>query len=184
MPEAGWYELFVEFERAAGAHELARVDLRVGEPGQGTRATLIPDLGPARAGETLVSLLGANAIRAGERADLGLHIADARTGAGVTTLRPYLAAAAHIVILDDSVTRFGHAHGSDARAVRQTGARHEAAGHSMQGEHAGHAAPVGAIGPNIVFSHTFEAPGRYRLWAQFMPDRGEVQTVSFVVAVR
>jgi hypothetical protein len=44
------------------------------------------------------------------------------------------------------------------------------------------AAPPASFGPDLAFSHTFAAPGLYKVWLQFQAA-GQVQTVAWVVEV-
>jgi hypothetical protein len=92
-----------------------------------------------------------------------LHLTDAATGEPVRDLRPYLGEAAHVVILSEDGHAFAHTPGE---AVGATEA---------------HADGAAEYGPDIAFHHTFQAPGLYKLWAQFQTHDGRVVTANFVV---
>ncbi len=170
--EPGIYVGFLEAERRAGEQILERFEISVGDEST-ARGTLSPDTKPVLVGDHLVSLSLPRNIRAGETTSLRLRVARIDTGAGVTDLRPYLGAAAHVVILDAAAQDFGHAHAADAR--REPG---------EHGDHHAHPAPTRAsLGPDLDFSHIFPKPGLYRLWAQYLPGDGDVRTASFTVSV-
>ena len=176
FPHDGRYYLFLEFQRAGGETIVARESLVLGHD-TAPLARLAEDPTPATFEDLAVSLQVPDRLVPGAEATFSVHVTDAATGEGVTTLTPYLAAAAHVVLVDSTATWFGHAHGA-------------ASGASAGGTHAMHGGDRGyeqrstqRFGPDIEFAHVFPASGTYRLWVQFgKPDRTLV-TVSFDMRV-
>lgn len=84
----------------------------------------------------------------------------------VTDLRPYLGALAHLAIFLQGATASAHNHGGGPEFAPFAGLQ-----------------PVPNYGgPKIYFEHTFQEPGRYRIFSQF--QRGDtVYTVPFDVEV-
>lgn len=93
--------------------------------------------------------------RAGNAGTLTFHLADARTGAPVSDLEPYLGAPGHLVIASADLSAVMHSHPEDAVST----------------------------GPAVTFEAVFPRPGRYKMWAQFQRV-GSVVTAPFVVDVR
>ncbi|MDW7709566.1 MAG: hypothetical protein SCH98_03765 [Deferrisomatales bacterium] len=87
-------------------------------------------------------------------------------GEPVTDLRPYLGALAHLAIFRQGATASSHNHGGGPEFAPFAGLQ-----------------PVPNYGgPKIYFEHTFEEPGRYRIYTQF--QRGEtLYTLPFDVEV-
>jgi Cu+-exporting ATPase len=102
---------------------------------------------------------------AGETSELSFSFTDARTGRPVDDLRPYLAAAGHVVVMRAEATTFAHEHADvedeDGNPV--------------------FALPGQAFGPELDVHAEFETPGVYRLWGQFRLADGSVLTVPFTV---
>lgn len=85
---------------------------------------------------------------------LRFQLTDAKTGAPVSDLEPYLGAAGHMLLVSDDASTAIHAH------------------------------PEGGptSGPAVTFEPTFPAAGLYKLWVQFQ-RKGQVVTAPFVIAV-
>jgi Cu+-exporting ATPase len=132
--------------------------------------------GPAPAAETLepsartqvvdgvrVELTGDAVV--GEASELTFAFTDARTGRPVDDLRPYLAAAGHVVVMREDAATFAHEHADvedeDGNPV--------------------FALPGQEFGPELDVHAEFETPGLYRLWGQFRLADGSVLTVPFTV---
>lgn len=102
------------------------------------------------------------------RSRFTFRFADAATGRPVTGLRPYLAAAGHVVIMSAGGETFAHEHAetedADGRPV--------------------FALPGQTYGPELDLHADFPRPGRYRLWGQFRLADGQVITVPFTVEAR
>ena len=109
FPTAGRYTLHAEFKRVA---QMADV-VAVGHAVVGNPATVPAE--PVRESGRVQVLDGvrvelAGEAEAGHRSRLTYRFTDAATGAPITTLRPYLAAAGHIAILREDGTAFAHEH--------------------------------------------------------------------------
>ena len=102
----------------------------------------------------------------GTGSDLAFSFADAGTGRPLNDLRPYLAAAGHVVIMREGAETFAHEH-ADVE--------------TDDGEPV-FALPGQQFGPRLDVHTTFQTPGLYRLWAQFRLADGHVITVPFTVA--
>ncbi len=171
LPRAGTYRLYNEFQHE-GRTILDRRELTVGGEA-GTAAVLSPDASPKTVADTTISLTGPEEIRAGEEATF--RFAVTRDGQPVTTLAPYLGAAAHVATVAEDGSDFAHTHGE---AVEAAG-RDEDVDEGAEDEH-----PVpAAFGPKVAFTHTFAEPGLYKVWGEFN-QHGEVITVPFVIEVR
>jgi Cu+-exporting ATPase len=167
FPQAGDYVLYDEFELAGKGDEYHRFDLRVGGSGSAD-AQLTPDLAPQQVSNYTVQIDAKGEIKAGELSSFVVTIE--QNGALTTDLAPYLGAASHVVVLDESAGAFAHVH-----AV--------AGNTPPQGDMAEMGGPPASFGPTISFSHRFEEPGLYKVWSQFNHN-GQVQTVSWVVEAR
>ena len=99
-------------------------------------------------------------------------MADGQPANGLTQ---YLGADAHVAVVSADSSRFAHTHGETAGAA----GHQETGGHDDDGAHASGE----SVGPAIAFTHTFDAPGLYKVWGQFNRN-GTVITVPFVVEVR
>ena len=97
--------------------------------------------------------------------DLTFSLADARTGQPLRNLRPYLAAAGHVVIMRADGQTFAHEH-ADVR---------DSSGAPV------FALPGTTFGPDLPVHAHFDTPGTYRLWGQFRLGSGQVITVPFTV---
>jgi Cu+-exporting ATPase len=104
-------------------------------------------------------------IQAGGTSDLHFHLRDAATGAPLTSLQPYLAAAGHVVIMRADGQTFTHAH-ADVR--------------DKDGSPV-FALPGQRFGPDLTVHAAFPTPGLYQVWGQFRLDSGDVVTVPFTV---
>ena len=166
FPTAGRYVINTEFRRDG---EMADIHDR--------QVITIPGTSPAAAPLTLsprsqtvygvrVELRG-NA-KVGQASDLTLTVADAATGRPLDNLRPYLAAAGHVIIIRADAATFAHQHAdvedSQGRPV--------------------FALPGQRFGPELPFRCHFDTPGLYRLWAQFETAGGHVVTAPFTVSAR
>ena len=89
---------------------------------------------------------------------LTVTLADAKTGAAITDLQPYLGAMGHMVLVHEDGVTYVHSHPDDTRS------------------------DVGRDGV-VPFVARFAKAGRYRCWAQFQRG-GKVLTTDFVVEVK
>jgi P-type Cu+ transporter len=167
LPTAGRYLVHTEFRRQGEmANVLDRTTLEV--------AGAQPPLVPAAAGEVrsatehgVTVTLSGDAV-AGATSDLDLAFTDARTGAPIRGLRPYLGAAGHVVILRQDGARFAHAHAETT----------DSRGRPV------FALPGKTFGPELDLHTRIETPGVYRLWGQFRLADGTVITTPFTVRAR
>jgi P-type Cu+ transporter len=194
FPAPGDYLLFAEFQRGGGQGAapqtvLLRDTLAVGEAGSAPAAgplsidrapRVLPATGPT--GGVRVALQGAGHVHAGEPVPLTFRLEEAATGEPLRDLRPYLGAAAHVVVLGENGATFAHTHGEAHTAGEVApSATHGGPAGSPAGAPDSHGATSGAFGPEIEFHHTFPAPGRYKVWGQFQTSAGEVVTADFVL---
>ena len=108
--------------------------------------------------------LGGDAV-VGEPSDLHFVFRDARSGAPVDDLQPFLAAAGHVVVMRADGRTFAHEHAE----VEDDRGRPV------------FAIPGQTFGPELDVHAQFDAPGIYQLWGQFRLASGEVLTVPFTV---
>jgi len=101
--------------------------------------------------------LDASQLKAGRASPLRVEIADARTGAPVTDLEPYLGAPGHLLVVSQDGTAAIHGHPDDVPGQVNRG-------------------------PAVTFDPVLPAPGTYKLWVQFQ-RKGQVVTAPFVVQV-
>jgi len=128
---------------------------------QGYRGSLFPariDLTPdSTLDKTLDGVrvkLDVSGVRAGREAVLRFSLADAKSGAELSDLEPFLGAPGHMLIVNADLTEADHVHPEEP-ATR---------------------------GPVITFQPLMPAPGTYKLWFQFQ-RHGMVTTVPFVIVV-
>ena len=98
--------------------------------------------------------LDVSGLRAGKEAMLRFSLADAKSGAALSDLEPFLGAPGHMLIVNADLTEADHVHPEEP-ATR---------------------------GPVITFQPLMPAAGTYKLWLQFQ-RHGTVTTVPFVIAV-
>lgn len=183
FPEAGTYVLYDEFKRGEQT-VLDRRELEVGGAAEGPgEASLEPDTEPKTVGGLTVSLEAPAQIRAGREATF-TYTLEKEDGAPADDLEPYLGAASHVAIVSEDTREFAHTHGEDVGGASDEDSG--SGGHGHGGEDVGHGESHGGegqtFGPQIAFTHTFEEPGAYKIWAQFN-HHGEVVDVPFVVEV-
>ena len=166
FPTPGRYTIHAEFKRQGQlADVIASTEAAVDDDGT-------PDQPLRESGRVQV----VNGIRvelvgdaeAGHRSRLTYRFTDAHTGAPITTLRPYLAAAGHIVIMPAGGHGFAHEHAEMT----------DAAGRTV------FALPSQTFGPELDVHAAFPNAGLYRLWGQFRTADGAVITTTFTVDAR
>jgi Cu+-exporting ATPase len=106
-------------------------------------------------------------LRTGEASDLHFSFADAATGAPLDDLRPYLAAAGHLIVMRADGETFAHEHADET----------DADGDPV------FALPGERFGPVLDAHATFASPGLHQVWAQFRLADESVITVPFTVEV-
>ncbi|SFK57723.1 heavy metal translocating P-type ATPase [Geodermatophilus ruber] len=166
FPTAGSYRIDTEFRRQGemgDVHDVATLTV------DGPAPAAVPvEAGPRiRVVDGVRVQLEGDAV-AGETSDLRFSFTDATTGRPLTDLRPYLAAAGHVVVMRGDGTTFAHEH-ADVE---------DADGDPV------FALPGQEFGPELDVHAAFPTPGPYRLWGQFRLADGSVLTVPFTVAAR
>ncbi len=163
FPAPGRYLIHTEFRRRGAMNDLVeRHEVVV----DGLQPRSAPDTTPSPRTQTVggiqVTLEGD-----AERGDntFTYRFTDAATGEPITGLRPYLAAAGHIVVmpLDGSGFAHEHAEADDARGRPVF------------------ALPSQRFGPELTVHTDLPRPGLYRLWGQFRTADGHVITSTFTV---
>jgi Cu+-exporting ATPase len=104
-------------------------------------------------------------VHAGGTSDLRFRFRDVHTGRPVTDLRPYLAAAGHVVVMRADGQTFAHEH-ADVR---------DEDGNPV------FALPGQRFGPDLDLHADFATPGLYQVWGQFRLASGDVITAPFTV---
>jgi YHS domain-containing protein len=194
FPAGGEYTLYFDFTPKGSPQQVVPVKVTA----SGTPKTAVPLKVDAGTPKTIdgftVALDTEGAIKAGGKAHMSFTIS--QDGKPVTTLRPYLGAMGHLVIISEDGTQFVHAHPHE-------GGEHGADGHDAHGghgadakkdEHADHggappkAADAGKSmgGPKVDFEAHFKQPGTYKAWAQFnvgTAEKERVLTVPFTFTV-
>jgi Cu+-exporting ATPase len=168
FPTVGDYRLYAEFAVAGHGDETHRFNLRAGDTAS-SAAPLVVNLGPQTDGALTATRQPVGRARAGQPAGFTVQVVE-NGGQQVTDLAPYLGAASHVVVLDAQARNFAHVH-AVAGDMPPTGME------TMD------QAPPARFGPTLAFSHTFPAPGLYKVWVQFA-RAGQVHTVAWVVPVQ
>ncbi|MBX6381871.1 MAG: copper-translocating P-type ATPase [Microbispora sp.] len=168
FPTEGRYTIHSEFRlRGQMTDVLDRKEITVGRPDAfASPAAASPSPREQIAGGLRVTLIGE--AEAGGRSDFTFRFADAATGRPVSGLRPYLAAAGHVVIMPLDGEGFAHEH-AEAEDDR---------GRPV------FALPGQTFGPELGLHARFPRPGLYRMWGQFRDPRGRVLTTAFTVEAR
>jgi hypothetical protein len=167
LPRPGYYKVYSDFLPVGGTPQVVPgvlVTAGATRDLAAAAAHLIPDAGAPRvAGDMRISLaLPPGGLVAGRDEKLHYTVVDARNGAPVTDLEPYLAAFGHTLVLSEDTLHYVHAH--PVELLPDGGA--QARG-----------------GPELTFKALLPRPGRYRVWTQ-LKRRGVVSTVAFTVDVK
>jgi Cu+-exporting ATPase len=164
FPTAGRYSLHAEFKRVGQMADVVAVGHAVvGDPST-VPAEPVRESGRVQVLDGVrVELTGE--AEAGHRSRLTYRFTDAATGAPITTLRPFLAAAGHIATLREDGSAFAHEHAE----VK------DADGNPV------FALPGQTFGPDLDVHANFPRAGLYRLWGQFRTADGTVVTTTFTV---
>ncbi|HEX7173651.1 MAG TPA: heavy metal-binding domain-containing protein, partial [Pyrinomonadaceae bacterium] len=168
LPREGSYKLHSDFFPAGGTPQLVHQELATANHRSTPRhvapaaVILTPDTTLTKALDGMhISLeLGANdgAPAAGVIVPLKFRLADARTGAPVRDLEPYLGAWGHTLILNADQSHYLHSHPTEMLSDGYDPARSRG-------------------GPEVEFKAMFPEAGDYRIWTQFQ-RAGRVTTVS------
>jgi P-type Cu+ transporter len=164
FPTAGRYLLHTELRRRGAMTDLIeRHEVVVGDPSTVDTVVLQPTPREQVVDSVRVTLHGD--VEVGDDSELTFTFADAVTGAPITDLEPFLAAAGHVVVMPADTSSFAHEH---------------AEAEDAQGRPV-FALPGQRFGPELDFHFRFPTAGRYQLWAQFQAADGTVLTVPFTV---
>ncbi len=163
FPTSGRYLIHTEFRRRGAMSDLvARQEVVVDGRTPRSAAQSTPSPRTQIVGGLRVTLDGDATV--GENS-FRYRFADAATGRPVTGLRPYLAAAGHIVVMPLDGTGFAHEH---AEAEKADGSPV-------------FALPSQRFGPELTVHAELPRAGMYRLWGQFKDADGRVLTTTFTV---
>jgi hypothetical protein len=168
FPAPGDYRFFCDVTPTGQSQQVLRADVRVA--GQAQAQPLVVDAAPKVIDGVKVELV-TRRFRVGETI---LTFRLSRDGKPVRDLEPYLGALGHLVIVDQSLMQFLHAHPLEAGGGHDMGKMDEAANRSLAARRSG--------GPEVRFHTEFTSPGTYKMWGQFQRG-GKVFTAPFVVKV-
>lgn len=163
LPQAGLYHLYCDISPAGGAPQVVHQNL-VTSGFKGNAAALQARLTPDQVLTKTVDNVrfelrfAPGQIVAGQPALLRYQLTDAKTGAPLHDLQPYLGAWGHTLILREDGDEYLHSHPLDAPAGNAT---------------------VPAL---VYFETFFPRPGNYRIWSQFQRN-GKILTVSYNISV-
>ncbi|WP_248963815.1 heavy metal translocating P-type ATPase [Sphaerisporangium perillae] len=167
FPTAGRYVVHTEFRRRGEMTDvIERQEVVVGDPAQVTHEK--PALSPREQVVDGVRVTLSGDAEAGTMSRFTYRFTDAATGRPVDDLRPYLAAAGHVVVMPLDGSGFAHEH---------------AEVEDDQGRPL-FALPGQTFGPELELHADFPHPGHYRLWGQFRDANGHVLTTTFTVEAR
>jgi hypothetical protein len=166
LPKPGYYKIYSDFLPAGGTPQVQSLPLvTAGYTGDlaSSSARLVPDraLTQTVGGISVTLELAAGGPVAGRPETLTYRMRDARTGAPVTDMEPYLGAWGHTVVMSEDALQFVHAH-----PVEEV----PAATSDVRG------------GPTLTFKAALPTHGRYRVWTQIKRG-GELATAVFTIEV-
>jgi hypothetical protein len=191
FPAGGEYTLYFDFTPKGSSQQVVPVKVTA----TGTPKAAVPLSVDADKPKTIdgftVALDTEGAIKAGGNAHMSFNIT--KDGKPVSTLRPYLGAMGHLVIISEDGTQFVHAHPHEGGEHGASGADTHG-GHgadSKKDDHGGHGGPapkadVQTGGPKVDFEAHFKEPGTYKAWGQFnlgTAEKEKVLTVPFTFTV-
>ncbi|MCL4211384.1 MAG: hypothetical protein KJZ68_12065, partial [Phycisphaerales bacterium] len=191
FPAGGEYTLYFDFTPKGSPQQVVPVKVTASGTPMAAVALMVDADKPKTIDGFTVALDTEGTIKAGGKAHMSFTIT--KGGKPVTTLRPYLGAMGHLVIISQDGTQFVHAHPHE-------GDEHGAGGHDDHGghgaettknEHAGHGGVASKTapqtgGPKVDFEAHFKEPGIYKAWGQFnvgTAEKEQVLTVPFTFAV-
>ncbi len=163
FPTAGRYIINTEFRQRgemSDVHQRQLVTVTGSAP-----APISLEVGPRSATVDGIRVVLGGQARVGSASDLHFEFTDAATGLPIDDLRPYLAAAGHVVVMRADGATFAHEHAE----VEDDRGRPV------------FALPGQTFGPELDVHAEFDAPGTYQLWGQFRLADGHVITVPFTV---
>jgi hypothetical protein len=157
LPREGAYRLIADFVPEGAAPQLIeRSFTTAGYNGPMLPSSAPqPDLSDKIVGDARVKVFTPPSV-AGREQLLTFEFSDARTGAPIKDLEPYLGATAHLLVVAGDLSTAFHSH-----PVAEI---------------------TSAVGPEVVFQLVFPRAGPHRVWVQFQ-RAGVVGTASFTVPV-
>jgi heavy metal-binding protein len=168
LPRPGQYKIYSDFYPSQGAPQVIQRNIATAgykSDLAATQAHLTPDASLTKIvdGIKIELKIEPSEIIAGQPAALKYHLTDAKTGAPVKDLSPYLGAWGHTLILSEDQSEYVHSHPEEVVSESANAAK-------AQG------------GPDVTFGAFLPRPGNYRIWTQF--QRGAtLSTVSFTIRV-
>ncbi|GLZ14885.1 hypothetical protein Acsp04_51200 [Actinomadura sp. NBRC 104425] len=166
FPTEGAYTVHTEFRRKGEMTDVVETrHVTVGDPARAPREKAAVSSREQVIGGVRITLDGD--ARTGDNR-FTYRFADAATGAPIRDLRPYLAAAGHVVIKPVHGDGFAHEH---------------AEAEDEQGRPV-FALPGQSFGPELDLHADLPRPGLYRLWGQFRTADGRILTSTFTVQAR
>lgn len=169
FPKNSQYHLYADFQPFGAIEQRIATTLNAGSVEEPEASTIMPDTQLTKAfGNYEVTLqypkpLKSDQISIGQQL-LGFTIKDAMTKRPITTLKPYLEAFGHMVMINQKTYDYIHVHPNDLRVPLPD----ENGGPTVE------FMPLGLYGPI--------KPGVYRIFAQFNPDN-ELFTTDFTVEI-
>lgn len=169
FPKDGQYHIYTDFQPFGAIEQRIAGTLNVGEVGKPELSNAKPDKNLSKTfGDYTVALkypkpLKSNQISIGQQL-LGFTITDAKTKRPVTTLKPYLEAYGHMVMINQKTYDYIHVHPNDFRVPKP----------DQNGGPTVEFMPLGLYGPI--------KPGVYRVFTQFNPDNN-LFTSDFTVKI-
>ncbi|MEC3975408.1 hypothetical protein [Amycolatopsis sp. H20-H5] len=154
-PESGTYAVSAELARRGGGVQLLRSTLQVGAGKEAPAAAVPPGPGPRRIDGSQVDLTVKTAA-AGSPTTITAHFPAA-------DLQPWLGMLGHLIVAGPGTDPAKV--GAEA-AVSPTWAHVHAMTPVVPGMVGKPDETVAAFGPDVSFTYTFAAPGRYRIWLQ------------------
>lgn len=169
FPKAGEYHLYLNYQPFGAIEQQTAFALKVGESGTVTKSNAVPDTTLTKTfGKYQVTLqhpkpLLANQLSVGQQL-ITFSFKDS-SGNPVTTLKPYLAAFGHLVMINKDTYDYIHVHPNDLTPPTPN----ENGGPDVT------FMPLGLYGPI--------KPGIYRVFGQFNPNN-ELFTADFTVEIK
>jgi DMSO/TMAO reductase YedYZ heme-binding membrane subunit len=160
VPKEGTYTLYIEYSPPDFLENVSFGTIKTTQASSDEVAQLVVDERSKTYGDTTVSLSTPAKISVNDTVDFAYTLKDAKTGAAVADIQPYLAAFGHLAVVSQDSQTYTHVHPIDVPLV---------------------ADQVG--GPRVRFSTFFQKKGLYKLFAQFKRN-DEVFVTDFVVEVQ
>ena len=170
FPHSGQYHIYLDFQPLGAIEQQFAFTLNVGEFDKPTFSSQKADINRSKIfGDYQVVLQAVEPLRASDlsvgQQTLKFTVRDAKTKQPVTTLKPYLAAFGHLVMINEKTFDYLHVHPTNLKPP----APNENGGPDVE------FLPLGLYGPI--------KPGKYRVFAQFNPN-GTLMVADYTVEVK